>query len=287
MNAEQIARKTLEPGDGHYAALTSDEIYSLCRAVLDAADHRMMREGDIVVTLNAAGEIVAVTCQDEDHHILEVIAKAPEKRPMNEPVTDEEVERACEAGAIAHDPHYPWSKFGPEERERTIIFVRAALESFAARRGMVPEIPDEIRIPLDEVRADLNYLFGRVAVDGSFMQVAADSCRMKLDKVSAALKSRVAGRVPEPPMSGSQWLPIETAPKDGSLFLVWVHAEQHGEDDNGQFHAKDMSFPDIGWWRMGTNAVTYGYVDYGAANSYNVEVPTHWAPLPDRPEPPK
>ncbi|MHB1939018.1 MAG: hypothetical protein ACYCOR_20960 [Acidobacteriaceae bacterium] len=40
MNAEQIARKTLAPGEGHYAALAPDEIYSLCRAVLDAAEYR-------------------------------------------------------------------------------------------------------------------------------------------------------------------------------------------------------------------------------------------------------
>ena len=44
MNAEQIARKTLEPGDGHYAALTSDEIYSLCRAVLDVVEYRKLVE---------------------------------------------------------------------------------------------------------------------------------------------------------------------------------------------------------------------------------------------------
>ncbi len=43
-NAEQIARKTLEPGNGHYAALTTDEIYSLCRAVLDAAEQRPMSD---------------------------------------------------------------------------------------------------------------------------------------------------------------------------------------------------------------------------------------------------
>lgn len=55
--------------------------------------------------------------------------------------------------------------------------------------GGSDELPDDIRVPLDEVRADLGYLFGRVAADGSFMQAAVDSVRLKLDKVRAALQS--------------------------------------------------------------------------------------------------
>jgi len=45
-------------------------------------------------------------------------------------------------------------------------------------------VPDDIRVALDECRADLNYLFGRVAADRSFCQAAADSLRHKLDKVA-------------------------------------------------------------------------------------------------------
>lgn len=69
-----------------------------------------------------------------------------------------------------------------------------ALDEYAAHlahqsEGVSDELPDDIRVPLDEVRADLGYLFGRVAADGSFMQAAVDSVRLKLDKVSAALQS--------------------------------------------------------------------------------------------------
>ena len=64
-----------------------------------------------------------------------------------------------------------------------------AIDAHLARQseGVSDELPDDIRVPLDEVRADLGYLFGRVAADGSFMQAAMDSARLKLDKVSAAL----------------------------------------------------------------------------------------------------
>lgn len=76
-----------------------------------------------------------------------------------------------------------------------------------------------------------------------------------------------------------EWRPIESAPKDGSQFLVWVHAEQHGENDEDEQRVADISFCDIGWWRT-----PYGYVDYGANQTHDVEHPTHWMPLP---EPPK
>lgn len=66
------------------------------------------------------------------------------------------------------------------------------LESILDAEG--DELPDDIRVPLDEVWADLGYLFGRVAADGSFMQAAIDSVRMKLYKVRAALESYERGR---------------------------------------------------------------------------------------------
>jgi hypothetical protein len=62
------------------------------------------------------------------------------------------------------------------------------------RQAARVDLPDAIRVPLDEVRADLGYLFGRVAADGSFMQAAIDSCRIKLDKVRAALEAALSAR---------------------------------------------------------------------------------------------
>ena len=45
MNAAEIARKTLAPGEGHYEKLTRDEIYSLCCAAQDAEAYKKRVEG--------------------------------------------------------------------------------------------------------------------------------------------------------------------------------------------------------------------------------------------------
>ena len=76
----------------------------------------------------------------------------------------------------------------------------ACLREREAAKSGVTELPDNIRVPLDEVRADLGYLFGRVAADGSFMQAAVDSCLLKLDALRAALTAvwPVAGKVEVP-----------------------------------------------------------------------------------------
>lgn len=56
-------------------------------------------------------------------------------------------------------------------------------ERQADKGDAVTQLPDSIRIPLDEVIADLDYLFSRVAVDGSFALAATKSVRAKLDDV--------------------------------------------------------------------------------------------------------
>jgi len=53
--------------------------------------------------------------------------------------------------------------------------------------GEAIELPDNIRVPLDEVIADLGYLFGRVAAGGSFMKAAMDSTRLKLESARNAI----------------------------------------------------------------------------------------------------
>jgi len=79
------------------------------------------------------------------------------------------------------------------------------------------------------------------------------------------------------------WQPIETCPRDGSCFLVWVHAETHGENDEGFPTVADNSYADIGWWRAGTDPVLYGYVDFGGQNTHHVDEPEYWMPLPPPP----
>jgi hypothetical protein len=69
----------------------------------------------------------------------------------------------------------------------------------------------------------------------------------------------------------SDWQPIETAPKDGTL--VWAYASRF-DDANGRqgmasFLRTSQGFG-VWHWRHGRN--------YGGSN------PTHWMPLPEPPE---
>lgn len=81
-------------------------------------------------------------------------------------------------------------------------------------------------------------------------------------------------------MGVAGWQPIETAPKDGSIFLCWVTAERYGETDEGQQYAQDVSQADFGWWRPGGDA---GYFDCGCGQIGDREHISHWMPLPPPP----
>jgi len=78
----------------------------------------------------------------------------------------------------------------------------------------------------------------------------------------------------------NEWQPIDTAPKDGTVVLlygIWA-GEIHGPArskafDIGSFQDGRSDFPGNDWWVLGTG-------DY-----YECWMrPTHWMPLP---EPPK
>jgi len=67
-----------------------------------------------------------------------------------------------------------------------------------------------------------------------------------------------------------EWQPIETAPTDGSLILLWG---RYWSDDQGEFKT-----PLIGQWAG--NARRWEAV---MATWFGVR-PTHWMPLPEPPE---
>lgn len=79
------------------------------------------------------------------------------------------------------------------------------------------------------------------------------------------------------------WQPIETAPRDGSMFLVWIRACRYCESDEGQSYEMDCSQYDFGVWKHDL-AIGEGYVDYFSHPFADSEHVTHWMPLP---EPPK
>lgn len=49
------------------------------------------------------------------------------------------------------------------------------------------ELPEDIRIPLHELQADSDYLFGRVAADSSVAKAMSDSVKEKLGRIEVAI----------------------------------------------------------------------------------------------------
>ena len=83
----------------------------------------------------------------------------------------------------------------------------------------------------------------------------------------------------------SEWQPIETAPKDGTMFIGWVSAQRHSAEDgggSGRFH--DTSCVDFCAWRNVAESPDGGYVDNFAGQVGDWQHVTHWMPLPAPPQ---
>lgn len=50
----------------------------------------------------------------------------------------------------------------------------------------LPELPDDLRIPLHTLKADARYLFGRVAADGSVAGIMCNSVETRLSHIEEA-----------------------------------------------------------------------------------------------------
>jgi hypothetical protein len=88
-------------------------------------------------------------------------------------------------------------------------------------------------------------------------------------------------------LSSPQWMPIETAPKDGSVFLGWVGAERWSHiDGGGSGYGHDMSQADFCWWRADFNCPNDGYFDNASGQIGDSQGVTHWMPIPNPPAAP-
>jgi len=80
------------------------------------------------------------------------------------------------------------------------------------------------------------------------------------------------------------WRPIETAPKDGTMFICWVSAVRHGETEEGQQYQQDASQVDFCAWRSGPIDIQdCGYFDAFCGQIGDEQAVTHWMPLPAAP----
>jgi hypothetical protein len=84
----------------------------------------------------------------------------------------------------------------------------------------------------------------------------------------------------------SAWRPIETAPKDGTLFLCWVSAVQYGESDEGQQYQIDVSQADFCQWQAFEEAPDGGWFEPCCGHISDQQAVTHWMPLPPAPTAP-
>lgn len=77
----------------------------------------------------------------------------------------------------------------------------------------------------------------------------------------------------------SEWQPMETAPRDGSMFLCWVSAERYGEDDCGNQRSVDVSEHDFARWNSDADHPDGGYFMNMMGQIGDAQDVTHWVRL--------
>jgi hypothetical protein len=104
-------------------------------------------------------------------------------------------------------------------------------------------------------------------------------------KKNAQREQRALTPTPLPAAPAVQgWMPIESAPKDGTLFLCWVDAIERGEDDDGNYRESDASCADMCAWIKPHD--DEGYFDPCGGPYGHSQMVTHWQPLPAAPATP-
>ena len=81
-----------------------------------------------------------------------------------------------------------------------------------------------------------------------------------------------------------EWQLIETAPKDGTVFIGWVGAERWSSPDGGGSGcAYETSQVDFCWWRLVAESPEGGYFDNSSGQIGDSQAVTHWMPMPEPP----
>ncbi|WP_257803316.1 hypothetical protein [Burkholderia glumae] len=107
--------------------------------------------------------------------------------------------------------------------------------------------------------------------DGKFMDAGVQLAWFAWNKALAAS--------PAPAIPAVHWQPIETAPKDGSMILMWVHANRHLIDEDGNPYEENFATVDFGEWKeFGEHGGAF--IAYSGPHGDGADGITHWMPLP-------
>ena len=98
-------------------------------------------------------------------------------------------------------------------------------------------------------------------------------------------RDRIAAELTEAAdaLEAGPWMPIETAPKDGTMFLCWVSAVRYGETDEGQRYQEEVSQIDFCQWRTQADIPDCGWFEPFCGQIGDEQDVTLWAPLPVAP----
>lgn len=117
------------------------------------------------------------------------------------------------------------------------------------------------------------------ALEGCIAAIERTAHYTEVERFAAAETARAA--ISEAKAGG--WQNMESAPRDGSMFLCWVEAVRYGETDEGQQYQQDASDVDFCRWRACDESPNGGYFDNMAGQIADLQHVTKWQPLPAPP----
>ena len=111
---------------------------------------------------------------------------------------------------------------------------------------------------------------------------AADAMRAAASLIERIAKERDEAR---------KWQPIDSAPKDGTVVLLWGGRLDWYKDDLNEDEKHLHNRPVTGWWGRqpdwSTENTIWRYCSYDSGIYGEYENPTHWMPIPTPPPEPK
>ena len=101
--------------------------------------------------------------------------------------------------------------------------------------------------------------------------------------IATSPHARIEARAALSEAKAGGWQSMESAPRDGSMFLCWVEAVRYGETDEGQQYQQDASEVDFCRWCACDESPNGGYFDNMAGQIADLQHVTKWQPLPAPP----